>query len=101
MKLQNELKEKAKTIESLSKQNEILNNRFKESNDLLLATRKKYEEIIQEKENKIISLNDQHRLALKNTQDTITKLNTEIECLKQEQTTKSLQINRISLDIKS
>lgn len=45
-------------LESLSRQNEILNNRFKESNDLLLATRKKYEELIQEKENKIISIND-------------------------------------------
>lgn len=88
-------------MESLSKQNEILNNRFKETNDLLLATRKKYEEQIQEKDNKIISINDQHRLALKQNQDTIAKLNAEIESLKQEQTTKSLQINRMSLDIKS
>ena len=78
-----------------------MNNRFKESNDLLLATRKKYEELIQEKENKIVSINDQHRLALKHNQDTISKLNAEIEGLKQEQASKSFQINRMSLDIKS
>lgn len=67
----------------------------------MLATRKKYEELILEKENKIFSINDQHRLALKHSQDIISKLNAEIESLKQEQTTKSLQINRMSLDLKS
>lgn len=47
-----------------------------------MANRKKYEELILEKENKIVSINDQHRLALKNNQEIISKLNAEIECLK-------------------
>jgi hypothetical protein len=42
-KLENELKDKMKTIDSLTKHNEILSNRFKESDGFSLATRKKYE----------------------------------------------------------